>query len=29
MVLKLKRPTLAKTTLGWGTLKFHYPAAQP
>jgi hypothetical protein len=28
MVLKLKRPTLAKTTLGWGTLKFRYVRTQ-
>jgi len=24
MVLRPKRPTLAKTALEWGTLKFHY-----
>ena len=28
MVLKPKRPTLAKTALGWSTLKFRHPAAQ-
>jgi hypothetical protein len=27
MVLKTKRPTLAKDALGWGTLKFRYPPA--
>jgi hypothetical protein len=28
MVLKPKRPTLAKTALGWGTLKFRYVRTQ-
>jgi hypothetical protein len=28
MVLKPKRPTLAKTALEWGTLKFHYARTQ-
>jgi hypothetical protein len=28
MVLKPKRPTLAKTALGWGTLKFRYVRMQ-
>jgi hypothetical protein len=28
MVLKPKRPTLAKTALGWGTLKFRYARTQ-
>jgi hypothetical protein len=28
MVLKPKSPTLAKTALGWGTLKFRYARTQ-
>jgi hypothetical protein len=28
MKLKPKRPTLAKTALGWGTLKFRYVRTQ-